>query len=305
MTSPGENVQITTDDGAPVLAVCQAAPTEDERNAWIGQLQLPMLYAADQGFVLAYRTAAGGVAIQPLGETDQGKAATKARTLLAGQAVVNDVDQARKAYNDRESGNLMNIVAVIYGVALTAALSSRPGLLLHPLSRGHVIPSMALLAAGLLTAFAFYSYVLSVGGDKPYDVIWSRISSKPMGVVRFFADLILASFYVHLLFAAVNVYTKSNTVPKLAGFVLAFIYVLAGAVAVRLFRKLGFNRVALGGLVIAGGLYLWARLSTATRGTDISIEVVLVAAVLVYGGFSHWYPYHLWKYKGGSGPPAG
>jgi hypothetical protein len=302
--SPGGNVEITTDSGTPVLALCQGAPTEAERDKWVGQLQLPMIYTGDNGFVLVYRTPVGKAAIQPLGETDQAKAAKKARTFLAGHAVVNNTGQARQDYNQRESDNLMNIVAVVYGVALTAAISSRPSLLLHPLIAPHRIPSLALLAAGLLTAFTFYSYVLSVGGDKPYDVIWSKASSKPESIFRFFADLILASLYVHLLFAAVNVDTRPSTAPKLAGFVLAFIPVLAGAVVVRRLRGLGYSPVAMVALVAAAGLYVWARLSTATHGTDISIEVVLIVAVLVYGGVSHWYPYHLWKDKNGSGPPS-
>jgi len=68
-------------------------------------------------------------------------------------------------YNQRESANLMNIVAVVYGVALTTALSLRPDVLLHPLSQSNTIASLALLSAGLLTALSFFSYVLVIGGD--------------------------------------------------------------------------------------------------------------------------------------------
>jgi hypothetical protein len=251
-----------------------------------------------RGFMLIHRTPAGATAIKQLVETDQAKAATKARSFLAehlGHAMLNTYDQDRENYNQRESDNLMNIVAVSYGVALTAALGNRPDLLLHPVSTPHLILSLALLAAGLLTAFTFYTYVLSVGGDKPYDVTWTMQSSKPMGILRFFADLVLASLYVHLLFAAVHVDTGPNTAPKLAGFVLAFIPVFAGAIVVRLFRGRGIHWVAVG--AAGGTLLFWAfaRHRIMTRDFDLLLEALLLVAILGYGVLNHLIPYEAWK----------
>ena len=77
-------------------------------------------------------------------------------------------------YIQRQSDNLMNIVAVVYGVALTAALTTHQEVLLHPLSATNILPFLALSAAGILTAFSFYIYVLSIGGGKPYDVEWTE-----------------------------------------------------------------------------------------------------------------------------------
>jgi hypothetical protein len=65
--------------------------------------------------------------------------------------------------NQRESDNLMNIVAVVYGVAITIALTMSGDAILDPVSAAELIPSVALLAAVLLTAFSFYSYVLAIG----------------------------------------------------------------------------------------------------------------------------------------------
>ncbi len=113
-------------------------------------------------------------------------------------------------YNQRESANLMNIVAVVYGVALTTALSLRPDVLLHPLSVSNTIASLALLAAGLLTALSFFSYVLVIGGDTPYRIAWNLGSSGGGSVIRFLADLLLAVLYVRLLFAAAGVGTGAG-----------------------------------------------------------------------------------------------
>jgi hypothetical protein len=87
-------------------------------------------------------------------------------------------------------------------VALTTALSRRPELLLDPLSTANVIPSLALSAAGLLSALSFFSYVLVIGGDTPYRIAWSSGSNGGVGAIRFLADLLLAVLYVRLLFAA-------------------------------------------------------------------------------------------------------
>ena len=215
-------------------------------------------------------------------------------------------EQDKKDYNKHESDNLMNIVAVIYGVALTAALINRPNLLLRPVTVPHQIPSFALLVAGLLTALTFYGYVLSIGGDRPYDVVWTMDSSKPLGIVRFFADLILASLYVHLLFVAVHVTAGPNTAPKLAGFAFAFIPVFVGAIIVRSFRGRFLNWANLVAFVAAAltfVLWFWAHDHRATRGFDLLVEGLLLVVVLGYGVLNHLIAYWTWKYDESATPP--
>ena len=200
-------------------------------------------------------------------------------------------------YNQRESDNLMNIVAVVYGVAMTIALSMRPDAILHPVSAAELIPSLGLLAAVLLTAFSFYSYVLAIGGDKPYDVAWTpdSDSSKWFGIIRFVVDLVLAGLYVHLLLTAVDIETGPNTKPKLAGFVFAFPLVFAGAVIVRLVRRRKLSRVAGIAAILSGGLWFWTRSRMPTRGTDLTIEVILLVGILVYGWLYQLFAYLDWK----------
>jgi hypothetical protein len=294
-------VDITTDNGKPVLAVCNDEATAEERSNWVRQLQIPMIYK-DGGtrFMLIYRTPVGEAADHLLGAANQAEAAKEARKFLAeqGHAVLNTYDKDKKDYNERESDNLMNIVAVIYGVALTAALINRPNLLLRPVTVPHQIPSFALLVAGLLTALAFYGYVLSIGGDKPYDVVWTMEESKPWGIVRFFVDLILASLYVHLLFVAVHVTAGPNTAPKLAGFVFAFIPVFVGAIIVRSFRGRFLNWANLVAFVAGVGtffLWFWVHDQSATRGFDLLVEGLLLVVVLVYGVLNHWIAYRTWR----------
>jgi len=153
--------------------------------------------------------------------------------------------------NQRESDNLMNIVAVVYGVAITIALSTHPDTLLHPVSASELIPSLALLAAVLLAAFSFFSYVLAIGGSKPYDVAWTPQSPsvKWFAVIRFAVDLMLAGLYVHLLLAAVSIEAGPNSKPKLADFVFAFVLVFGGAVIVRRVRRNQWSLVSLGASV--------------------------------------------------------
>jgi hypothetical protein len=307
-------VDISADKGPPVLAIDQGTATAAERSEWVRQLQIPMIYQEGdkegdkKKFMLIHRTPDGAAKIELLhGAIDLADAAAKARIFMAehpGRAMLSNYDQDWKTYNDRESNNLMNIVAVIYGVALTAALSDRASLLLRPVSAPNLIPSLALLAAGLLTAFSFYGYVLSVGGDKPYDVTWTIKSNKTMGIVRFFADLVLATLYVHLLLAAAHVGAGSNTTPKLTGFVFAFVLVFAAATVVWGVRGLGLHSVALVATCIAAVLLWWASVSTATRSFDLVLVVILLFVAILYGGLNHVIPYRAWRDNpAASGPP--
>jgi hypothetical protein len=198
-------------------------------------------------------------------------------------------------YNQRESDNLMNIVAVVYGVALTTAFSSHPDLLIHPLSAQYLIPSMALLAAALLTAFSFFGYVLAIGGDTPYKIAWNTGSSNGFGVIRFLADLVLASLYVRLLFAAADVESGRNAKPKLAELAFAFVLVFAGAIAVRLIRNRKINWISLIAVVVSSALWAWSRSSVATRRSDLFFEVILLAVVLLYAWLNHVFSYRAWK----------
>lgn len=202
--------------GTPVLAIEQGTATEKERSEWVRQAQIPIIYQEDDDkgkkkFMVIYRTSAGAAAIESLGgAADLGDAAAKARSFLnehPGDAGLGNYGQKWKTYNDRESGNLMNVVAVIYGAALTLAISNRPSLILRPVSAPNLIPSLALLAAGILTAVSFYGYVLWVGGDKPYEVTWTTKSNQTKATFRFFVDLVLATLYVHLLFTATQIET--------------------------------------------------------------------------------------------------
>lgn len=196
-------------------------------------------------------------------------------------------------YNQRESANLMNIVAVVYGVALTTALSLRPDVLLHPLSVSNTIASLALLAAGLLTALSFFSYVLVIGGDTPYRIAWNLGSSGGGSVIRFLADLLLAVLYVRLLFAAAGVGT--GRAPELAGFVFAFIPVFIGAIVVRQLRRQRMNWTALIAALVALGLWALAQSHGATYGFDLILGITVLAGVVLYGALNHWLSYSAWK----------
>lgn len=199
--------------------------------------------------------------------------------------------------NQRESDNLMNIVAVVYGVAITIALTSSPDAILHPASAGEIIPAVTLLSAVLLTAFSFYSYVLAIGGDKPYDVAWTRDarSSKWYGIIRFLVDLVLAGLYVHLLLTAVSIGPGADAKPELAGFVFAFVLVFAGAVMVRLVRRRQVSMVATIATVVSLVLYFWVRSRVATRGTDLAVDLALLAGVLLYGFLYQQFAYIDWR----------
>jgi hypothetical protein len=306
-------LNINTDNGSPMLAIEQDTATKEERSEWVRQPQIPMIYeendggSAEKKFVLIYRNLAGAAAIKPLDDAvNLDDAAVKARSFLAvrpGDPMMSNYNQDWKTYNDRESVNLMNIVAVIYGVALTAAISGRPSLILHPASAPNLIPSLALLTAGILTAFSFYGYVLSVGGDKPYDVTWTMESNKTKGIVLFLADLVLATLYVHLLFAATQIETGSNRAPKLTGFVFAFFLVFVGAAAVRGLRK-SLLWVAVVAIVATLVLWGWAYKSTATRYFDFVLVGMLLVVVIIYGLLNHVMPYRRWKENSDApGPP--
>jgi hypothetical protein len=204
-------------------------------------------------------------------------------------------EPAEAENNQRQSGNIMNIVAVVYGVALTASLIQRPRILLHPVSAPNLVPALALLTAGLLASYSFFSYVLSIGANKPYDVTWTRNSSKWYSIIRFAADLMLASLYVHLLFAAVRIETGLNSHPKLAGFVFAFVLVFVGAAAVQLARYARLSFIKLVAALMSLLLWLWLRASVETRDADIAFEVGLLICALIYCGLTYWRSYHDWK----------
>jgi hypothetical protein len=56
----------------------------------------------------------------------------------------------------RKSDGLTRIVAVVYGVALTQALTKNPDIVLHPLTLDNQITALALLAAAVLGGYAFF-----------------------------------------------------------------------------------------------------------------------------------------------------
>jgi hypothetical protein len=220
-------------------------------------------------------------------------------------------------YSQRQSDNLMNIVAVVYGVALTTALTSHQEVLLHPLSATNILPFMALSAAGILTAFSFYIYVLSIGGGKPYVVDWDEDSMASRAIFRFATDFVLAILYVRLLFTAADVQSGPRAAPKLAGFVFSFFLVFVGAVVVRWVRS---EAISVPGLIAAAAsLGLWfftpntiatrfsipnipntiaTRLSIpntiATRDFDLGVAAGAALGVIVYCWLNYRFIYHKW-----------
>jgi hypothetical protein len=195
----------------------------------------------------------------------------------------------------------MNIVAVVYGVALTTSLIQRPRILLHPVSAPNIVPGLALLTAGLLASYSFFSYVLAIGANKPYNVKWTDDSSKWYSIIRFAADLILASLYVHLLFAAVNIEAGQNAHPKLTGFVFSLFLVFVGAAVVQLARYARVSFIKLIAALVSLGLWLWLRTKVETHHADIALEVGLLICALVYCSLTYWRSYHDWKKKKGRG----
>ena len=189
----------------------------------------------------------------------------------------------------------MNIVAVVYGVALTAALIQRPRILLKPVSAANLVPGLALLTAGLLASYSFFSYVLSIGANKPYDVTWTPEASKWYSIIRFAVDLILASLYVHLLFTAVNIEDGLNAHPQLAGFAFALMLVFVGAALVQLARYCRISFIKIAAALVSLVLWLWLRTTVETRHADIALEVLLLIGVLSYCGLTYWRSYHDWK----------
>jgi len=189
----------------------------------------------------------------------------------------------------------MNIVAVVYGVALTASLIQRPRILLDPVSAPDLVPGLALLTAGVLAAYSFFSYVLSIGANKPYDVTWTKSSSKWYSIIRFATDLILASLYVHLLFTAVNIEAGPNMHPRLASFAFALILVFVGAAVVQLVRYVRVSFIKIIAAAVSLVLWLTLRSTVETRHTDIALEIGLLIGALIYCGLTYWRSYHDWK----------
>lgn len=197
-------------------------------------------------------------------------------------------------YSQRESGNLMNIVAVVYGVALTAALTSHQEVLIHPLSTINILPFMALSAAGMLTAYSFYTYVLSIGGDSPYSITWSEESMALHGVFRFATDLMLAVICVRLLFSSADVQAGSKLAPRLTGFVFSFVLFFAGAVVVRAVRRKAINWAGLVAAVVFLGFWDFVRTTTATRDFDLRVEAGVILGVVIYCGLNYRFIYCSW-----------
>jgi hypothetical protein len=216
-----------------------------------------------------------------------------------------DDDSLFKSDNQRQSDNLMNIVAVIYGVALTAAFISRPHVIIDPVSRRYAVANLALLAAALLTALSFYGYVLALGGDKPYRVAFSKTSANGRDVFLFFFDLALAGLYVRLLYVAANVTIGPKTKPELASFVFALLPVWVGLMGVRSFRY-GFDgrysirhniMVPLVALILTFGIYA---LVVTTNISDFLIELLLLLFIAFYGIVNHSLAYKAWERRNAS-----
>jgi hypothetical protein len=139
-----------------------------------------------------------------------------------------------------KSQSLMEIVAVVYGVAVTLALTLHSQVLLHPSKSVNRLPALVLLAALILTCYAFFSYVLVIGGGAHvYRVGWTANKGwheQLSDPVRFAADLVLAGLYVRLLLAATEVPVGPKTSPSFRDLFLSTGFVMLGVLGVRLLR---------------------------------------------------------------------
>ena len=147
----------------------------------------------------------------------------------------------------RQSQALVGIVSVIYGVAIAISLTAIPAVLLHPWSDHHLMTTLAVAAAVVLSIYGFFSYVLAVGRDEySYRLLWQRgkdLAETKRDARRFVIDVILAGAYVRLLLGATEVTASSvrstvrpPSVPTVAAFVSGFAIVFGLVCIVRVAR---------------------------------------------------------------------
>jgi hypothetical protein len=126
---------------------------------------------------------------------------------------------AEKQAAQRKSDALTRIVAVVYGVAITQALTRNPDIILHPRTPANQQAAIALAAAIILGSYGFFSYTLAVDGAFSYNISWPISTGQPwsnsklIGAGRFALDLIVAGLYVQFLLAAASLGTVPPPTP--------------------------------------------------------------------------------------------
>jgi hypothetical protein len=196
----------------------------------------------------------------------------------------------------------MNVVSVVYGAGLTLALTARGGeVLLNPTSSAHGFASLALLDASLLGAYAFFSYSLSVGGSRAYNITWTKgDGSKGAEALRFGTDLVLAVLYVRLFLRAATVSESDGAAPRLEQYFVAYIAVFVAAAVVRRWRY-GRLGVVVPQLIAAVGVTVLATVAGNCRATstlDWCLELALLVGIGGYAVTNHLLSYRTANARG-------
>ncbi len=150
-----------------------------------------------------------------------------------------------------QSRDLVRIVSVVYGVALTQAVVLNRQVVLHPVASTHSATALAIFAAVWFATYGYFSYVLALGSRTySYRIYWSGTSTtdrsnqgrRRRDTIRFCVDLLLAGAYAWLLVAAADVTptgAHNHNPPsllKVVTYLCGFALVLAIASVVRLLR---------------------------------------------------------------------
>lgn len=138
-----------------------------------------------------------------------------------------------------QSRELVSIVSIIYGVAITFALTDSRDVVLRPWELNRRIPALALATVLALAVYAYYSYVLVLDRSEfRYDMYWRRSGvTIPDAIdsnrhptttwlrwrfepLRFLLDVALAGAYVRLFLAAADLRTVPDhpTPPRLTNY---------------------------------------------------------------------------------------
>ncbi len=198
-----------------------------------------------------------------------------------------------------QSDNLMRIVAVVYGVALTQALINRTSVIQDPLAPENIIPVLSLACVALLSCYAYFAYVMAVSTDHSYTVEWTKTALNWKGSLRFATDLGLSVLYVWLLFVTIrstDPSTHLETAPDLRPVWFAILVVMVGAAFVRIVRyKSAYPALPSLSLGLAS-LVLWRVQGDApTRGRDVVALLIALLFVFAYIPFNEWLGYQFWK----------
>lgn len=100
------------------------------------------------------------------------------------------------------SDGLAGITVVVYGVAITQALTTNGDVLLHPFTTANHVAAVGLVAAVILSIYGFFSYILAIQGPYSYNIYLTPARGKKWDAMRFAYDLVVAGLYVRFLLAA-------------------------------------------------------------------------------------------------------